>query len=57
MDSASLILRARAYARLAPEHAKRGDLRRLERLANRLEKILTEQRRLSRCSGLTRVPS
>ena len=57
MNSASLILRARAYARAIPGYAKRGDLRRLERLADRLEKILTEQRRLSRCSGLTRAPS
>ncbi|MDA8377877.1 MAG: hypothetical protein M0Z50_12640 [Planctomycetia bacterium] len=57
MDSASLILRARAYARAVPGYAKRGDLLRLERLANRLEKILAEQRRLSRCSGLTRASS
>ncbi|MBU2772461.1 hypothetical protein HMI48_00600 [Acidithiobacillus ferrooxidans] len=57
MNSASLILRARAYVRSVPGYAKRGDLRRLERLANRLEKILAEQRRLSRCSGLTRAQS
>jgi hypothetical protein len=57
MNSASLILRARAYVRSVPGYAKRGDLRRLERLADRLEKILTEQRRLSHCNGLMRASS
>ena len=45
MDTASLILRARGYARTC---ATKQEARQLERLADRLEAILEAQRRLQR---------